>query len=115
MSSVDPALYDGLTKDAFDAVGWPALVAAVRIKLCSEYIKPLNEKAEALEIARFPVSACAARALADVMGYGLQPHDREFPFHSMVVADGTRSPLPEDLPQSVIQILLQLANDAADP
>jgi hypothetical protein len=115
MSNANPAPYDGLTKEAFDAVGWPALIAAAQTKECYEYLKPLNEKAKALEAAKSVEPARAARALADIMGYGLRPYEAERPFQPMMVWDGKRSPLPEDLPENVVYILAQLANEAIDP
>jgi len=115
MSTINPAPYDSLTKEAFDAVDWPALIGAAPNKECFDYIKPLNERAKALEEAKSPESARAARALADIVGYGFHPYEAERPFHPLMTWNDRRSPLPEDLPDTLIPIIVQLANEATDP
>jgi hypothetical protein len=107
--------YDNLTKQAFDGVGWPALIAAAQTKECYEYLKPLNERTKALDEAKNPDAARAARTLADIMGYGFHPYEVERPFHPMMTLGNQRSPMPEDLPDTLLPVLVQLVNEAADP
>jgi hypothetical protein len=114
MSTMNPAPYDSLTKEAFDAVDWPALIGAAPNKECFEYIKPFNERAKALEEAKSTEPARAARTLAEIMSYGFHPEEEDRPFHPMMVFGNQRSPLPEDLPANLIPILAQVANDATD-
>src|SRR6185503_12339983 len=115
MSHPNSKPYDGLTKAAFDAIGWPALIAAAQTKECFDYIKPFNERAKALEEAKNHEPARAARTLADIVGYGFHPHEAERPFHPLMTWNDKRSPLPEDLPETLVPILVQLANEATDP
>ncbi len=115
MSALPSKPYDNLTKQAFDAVGWPTLIAAAQTKDCCEYIRPLIERAKALEEANTHDAAHAARALADIMGYGFHPYEVDRPFQPAMLWGNQRSPLPEDLPDSVLPVLLQLFNEATDP
>jgi hypothetical protein len=115
MSTSNPTPYVGLSKEAFDAVGWPVLIATTQTKECFDYAKPFNERAKALDEAKSPESARAARALAEITSYGFHPYDAEKPFHPLMTWNDQRSALPEDLPESIIPILGQLANEATDP
>ncbi len=66
MSAPKANPYDGLTKAAFDALGWPALIAGCSRKECGIYQEAFRDKAKELEQASQTEAASAARALSQL-------------------------------------------------
>ena len=106
--------YDGLTKVAFDAVGWPSLIAGVAVKECSEFTKPFAETAKTLEAAKQIDPARAAWVLTDIASFAFRPNESDRPFHPMIVWEGKRSPIPEDFPKELVSVIASLVPEAGD-
>lgn len=114
MSDETSNAYEGLTKTAFDVIGWPALLVGAPLKESSEYAKLFSDKSKTLEESGQTEAARAARVLAEICSYAFRPNEQDRAFHPLIVWDGKRSALPEDLPGELIQIIALLAAEAGD-